>query len=101
MRLESAISATSSAEYLHFFGDFDTLYKMLILIRLDDEDFSCDSGIEKLTQLWEDVFTVEPKVDQMASEFDSCFEVSSNRKNKVEMFKYIEPDSNYYFYFST
>ena len=72
---------------------------MLILIRLDDEDFSCDSGIEKLTQLWEDVFTVEPKVDQMTSEFDSCFELSN--RNKVEMFKYIEPDSNYYFYFST
>ena len=76
---------------------------MLILIRLDDEDFSCDSGIEKLTQLWEDVFTVEPKVDQMTSEFDSCFEVSNRNKaqirgsldlwNKVETFKYIEPDS--------
>ena len=76
---------------------------MLILIRLDDEDFSCDSGIEKLTQLWVDVSSVDQKVDQMTSEFDSCFEVSNRNKaqirgsldlwNKVETFKYIEPDS--------
>ena len=89
---------------LSLFLHFDELYKMLILIRLDDEDFSSDSGIEKLTQLWEDVFTIEPKVNRMASEFKSCFEVSN--RNKVETFfdnkvKYIEPDSKYLivFYF--
>ena len=37
-----------------------------------DDDISCASGIEKLTQLWEGVFSVDNKRDSTG--FDTLFE---------------------------